>query len=58
MNPKVKRLLDTLAIVMKDEDPRLIQKIHDVINDEVDGYEHNFKQVCHASHIMILGKSY
>jgi hypothetical protein len=43
MNSKTKRLLDTIAIVLKDERPELIEAIHKVIIDKKDGYPYDFK---------------
>lgn len=43
MNTKTKRLLDTLAILLKDERPALIDAIHEAIYDNSYGYPYNFK---------------
>ena len=43
MNRKVTRILSALAVVLVDERPDLIIKVHDVINDKRDGYPYNFK---------------
>ena len=43
MNRKVERMLSALAVVLVDERPDLIIKVHDVINDKRDGYPYNFK---------------
>jgi hypothetical protein len=43
MNSKTKRLLDAIAIVLKDERPRLIEAVHKVVTDKRDGYPYDFK---------------
>jgi hypothetical protein len=43
MNRRVERLLSALAVVMVDERPDLLIKVHDVINDKKDGYPYDFK---------------
>ena len=58
MNQKVKRLLDSIAIVMKDEDRRLLDKVHAVICDELDGYDYDFISACLTARNFIKGKSY
>ena len=40
MNGKVERLLSALAVVLVDERPELLIKVHNVINDE---YPYKFK---------------
>ena len=43
MNRKVERLLSALAVVLVDERPEIIIKVHNVINDKQSGYPFNFK---------------
>jgi hypothetical protein len=42
-NTKVDRLLDTLALELKDLEKERVCRIHNIINDERDGYNFNFK---------------
>ena len=55
MNNKVKRLLDAMAIVMKDENPKLIKRLDDVINDKRDGYKFDFTQCCKSYSYWVKG---
>ena len=43
MNRKVTRMLSALAVVLVDERPELLIKVHNVINDKQSGYPFNFK---------------
>ena len=43
MNRRVERMLSALAVVLVDERPELLIKVHNVINDKRDGYPYNFK---------------
>ena len=58
MNTKVERLLDAMAIVLKDENPKLIAKLHEVINDKRDGYEFDFIAKVLNYKSFVKGKSY
>lgn len=58
MNKKVIRMLQSIAIVMINEDSKLIKKIHEVINDERDGYKFDFIGAVHNAKCLIKGKSY
>ncbi len=57
MNTKTKRLLDTLAIVLKDERLALIQAVHDIIADERDGYPYDFKGAVETMRCFCQGMS-
>ena len=57
MNTKVKRMLDAIAIVMKDERPALIRAVHDVIADKRDGYPYNFMAVADSAKTFCKGSS-
>ncbi len=58
MNTKVKRMLKTIALVCKDENPNLIKAIHNVVVDKRDGYNFNFMQAALTARICVKGKSY
>lgn len=58
INTKVERLLDAMAIVLKDENLKLIEKMHEVINDKKDGYQYDFISACASNRTWIHGKSY
>lgn len=62
-NKKVERLLQAMAVVMKDEDDRLIRRLDDVINDRFaktgrDGYAFDFVSACWSYRSMVQGKSW
>ena len=52
-NSKVTRLLKALAIELKDLHDEKIIRIHDIINDERDGYIFNFIQCIDSANILI-----
>ncbi len=58
MNTKVKRMLSAIALVCKDEDPDLIEAIHNVIVDKRDGYSFDFKQSIESWKCFVDGKAY
>ena len=58
MNTKVKRMLNALAIVLKDENVNLIEAMDKVINDKRDGYSFDFATACTYCRALIKGKSY
>ncbi len=55
MNSKVKRLLDAMAVVMKDQDPKVIEQLHKVINDKRDGYNFDFTKACNSYKCFVKG---
>ena len=55
MNKKVTGMLSALAVVLVDERPDLIKKVHDVINDKRDGYPYNFKDRLKVSALSSAG---
>ncbi len=63
MNKKVNRMLQGMSVLMKDEDPKLIEAMDNLINDRfvnegTDGYPFDFKASCEAYQRMVKGKSY
>ena len=63
MNTKVKRVFEAMAVVLKDENPRLIKKLDNVINDRYaersgDGYPYNFESACGGFKRLVKGKSW
>jgi hypothetical protein len=57
-NTKVIRMLKALAIDLKDEDPKLLIKIHKTINNKQDGYDFNFLEEAETVKIQVKGRSY
>ena len=47
-----------MAIVVKDEDQRLIKAMDKVITDKRDGYDYDFFAMAASERITVLGKSY
>ena len=57
-NAKVIRMLKAMAVLMKDEDPALLLKMHKTINDEEDGYDFDFLGEVYSVQSQVQGKSY
>ena len=61
-NSKVERMLQAMAVVLKDENSVLIKKLHKVIRDEYninpDGYSYNFVAMCENYKSIVKGRSY
>lgn len=57
-NSKVGRLLNALAIVVKDEDFNLINAIHKIVVDPKDGYDYYFASMALSARVTVKGKSY
>ncbi len=69
INTKVERLLERLAVLVKDEKPILIEAMDDLINDRIqrsnyivtlpgDGYPFDFKGAAASYKRLVVGKSY
>ena len=58
MNQKVARMLNALAIVLKDERQSLINAVHEVVNDKRDGYDFDFKAAAENMRHFVKGKCY
>ena len=64
-NNKVFRMLEAMAVLCKDEDPKFIKKMDDLINDRncepyylQDGYDFGFVATCAGFKRIVKGKSY
>jgi len=67
-NNKVLRMLDAMAVLCKDEDPKFIKAMDDLINDRhsayaekyylQDGYEFDFVAKCESFKRIVKGRSY
>lgn len=57
-NTKVNRMLGAMATVLKDENPKMIEALHAVINDARDGYEFDFIRAVENCKPWIHGASY
>ena len=57
-NTKVKRMLEALSIVVKDENKKMINAMSEVIADERDGYDYDFSVMAESHRITVKGKSY
>ena len=57
MNSKVERLLNVMALILKDEKPELIKKLDEAIKDKIsgDGYPFNFIAACHSCKNLVKG---
>ncbi len=58
MNKKVNRMLEAMAVVLKDEDENLINKLNEVINDNRDGYKFDLKVACNNYKVFVKGRSF
>jgi hypothetical protein len=54
-NTKVERLLRALAVELKDLSDDKIKKIHDMINDNSDGYNFDFVSEVNSIRYFVIG---